>query len=334
MLLAKNVVGNQQDWAQYITIADGHNTPLLNQIPVGSKPVNILHQYQADAYKDPTPVAWPDGKDWDAFESAGKYRGELKARAQEVVLTASVSRKTQDITDAAGVADEMAREIKKKLVETSRTIEAALCSDQVCYEDNGVTGDQTRGIGEWIKATAQTLYPVPSAFLTPSASIFAGTKAQLVEDEVIAVLESQYLQTGNTNDTRILLCGSKLKKRFKDFQLYVPSSLSTGNTVRELSLENNRLGNSIDYYDSEFGNLELHLSKWLAHANFTGGSATISTWRGYVMNMGMWELRWNQKPLVHKLEFKGGSYNAAINSIFMLVCKSPLGEGKIAPSDA
>lgn len=335
MLLAKNVVGNQQDWAQYITIADGHKTPMLAMLPVGNKPVNILYQYQADAYSEPTPVAWPDGKDWDVFESAGKNRVELKARAQEIVKTASVSRKAQDITDAAGVADELAREIKKKLTETARTTEAAMCSDQEAAEDDGVNGDQTRGAGKWILATAQAVYPVGATVRTPAASIYSGTKANLNEDAVITVLESQWNQTGKSDETRHLLCGSQLKKRFKDFQLYIPSSLVTQSSARVTNRNesDNRLGNSIDYYDSEFGKLELHLTRWNAHANF-GGTATKAQWRGYILNMQMWELRWNQKPMVHPLEFKGGSYNAAINEIMMLVCRNPVCEAKIDPSDA
>jgi hypothetical protein len=336
MLLAKNVVGNQQDWAQYITIADGHKTPVLNRLPVGDKPVNVLKQYQADSYTEPTPVAWIDGKDWDVFESAAKNRGELKARAQEVVKTASVSRKAQDITDAAGVADELAREIKKKLVETSRTIEATICCDQEAAEDDGTTGDQTRGMGKWIQNGAQALYPVPVAFRTPTASVYSDTKANLNEDAVMAILESVWLQTGQSDETRMLMCGSQLKKRFKDFQLYIPSALNTQSTARVTTRTegDNRLGSSIDFYDSEFGELELHLTRWNAHPNFSGGSATKSKWRGYIINPQMWALAWNQKPTVHQLEFRGGSYNAAINTIWMLLCRNPVCEGKIDPSDA
>lgn len=339
MLLARNVVGNQQDWAQYITLADGHKTPILNAIPVGDKPVNVEHLYQADTYTDPTDVAWPDGKDWDTFESAAKNRVELKARIQEIVKTASVSRKAQDVTNAAGVADELAREIKKKLIETSRTIEAAIGSDQESQADTGgaaaTDGDKSRGIGKWVQNGAQTHLPIPAAVRTPAASIYSGTKANLNEDAVKDVLESIWAETGNQSSTRQLFCGQKLKRRFTDFQFYIPSNFSTQSTAR-ISNRNeseNSLGGSVDFYDSDFGDLELHLTKWLAHANF-GGTAGKSQWRGYILNMDMWQLRWNQKPMVHRLEFKGGSYNAAINCIYMLLCKNSICEGKIDPSDA
>ena len=37
MLLERNVVGKKTDWANYITLADEHETPMLRRLP--SKPV-------------------------------------------------------------------------------------------------------------------------------------------------------------------------------------------------------------------------------------------------------------------------------------------------------
>ncbi len=95
------------------------------------------------------------------------------------------------------------------------------------------------------------------------------------------------------------------------------------------------LGNTIDYYDSDWGMLELHMTKWNAHPNFTtSGTATISAWRGYFLNPARWSWLWNQKPTVYKPEFRGGSYKAAIDAIIMFLCWNPIGEGKVIPSDA
>jgi hypothetical protein len=96
---------------------------------------------------------------------------------------------------------------------------------------------------------------------------------------------------------------------------------------------NRRLGSPVDFYDSDFGDIEMHLSKWLAHPNF-GGTVGKSNWRGYIIRPPSWKIRWNQKPTVYRPEFKGGSYKAAMDAIAMLVCNNPIGEGKIDPSDA
>jgi hypothetical protein len=43
-------------------------------------------------------------------------------------------------------------------------------------------------------------------------------------------------------------------------------------------------------------------------------------------------LRWNQKPKVYRPEFKGGSYEVALDMILMLCAKNVRAEGKIAPT--
>ena len=334
MLLERDVVGNQQDWAQFITLSDEFEHPLLRMLPVGTKPVNVLYQYQADSYDAPQPNAWVDGKDWDIFKSAGKNRAELKARVQWFINTSAVSKLGQDVSNAAGVADELAREIPKKLFELAREMECTFCGIQEAAEDDGATGNKTRSILNWILSTAQALYPVPAAFRTPAASIYSGTKANLIENAVRAVLQSQWETTGS-KATKMALVGPELKERFADFILYVPTDLSTqrSSVQSNRDLSNKELSFMVDVYASDFGRIELHLTNWLAHANF-GGTAGQNDWYGAILGLKMWELRWNQKPTVYKPEFKGGSYKAAMDTINMLVCKSPLGEAAIKPSDA
>lgn len=335
MLLEENVVGKQEDWGQFVTIADLRNNPIMAWLPVGSRFVNVLHQYQADRYAEPEENAHVDGKDWTTFEQAGRFRKELKARAQWLSKTAAVSKLGQDVSNAAGVADEMAREITKKMTEMSSDFEATISSDQEAHEDDQSEGNKTRGIGKWIQNGAQSLYPVPEDYRTPTSSIYSSTKASLVEDEVQKILESLFNETGQMRTYR-LFAGIKLKRRFQEFQFYLPDSLSTQATARVTNRQEsgNRLGNTIDTYQGEGGTLELAVSRWLAHQNFTGGSSTKANWRGYILNRDMWQLRWNQRPRVYRPEFKGGSYKAAMDMIAMLVCKNPIAEGKIDPSDA
>src|SRR5581483_3345541 len=106
-----------------------------------------------------------------------------------------------------------------------------------------------------------------------------------------------------------------LKKRFGEFQFYIPTSTTTQSTARVTYREESdgALGNTVDSYDSDWGKVELHMSFFNAHPNFTaGGSTTKTDWRGYFLNRERWAWLWNQKPTVYKPEFKGGSYKAAI----------------------
>ena len=61
MLLECNVVGKKTDWANYITLSDEHETPMLRTLPKGPKPVNVVKHYQADTYTAGTnPVDFVD----------------------------------------------------------------------------------------------------------------------------------------------------------------------------------------------------------------------------------------------------------------------------------
>ena len=338
MLLEKNVVGKKTDWANYITLADEHETPLLRVLPKGPKPVNVVKHYQSDTYNAPQPNAWPDGKDWDTFKSAGINRKELTARVQWFVQTAAVSKLAEDVADTAGITDELAHEIPKKMTEMAREMEASAASDQGEQADagDGNTGNKYRGLGTWIQAGAQTdAGAVVDATIRPAtAQIYSDTKANLTEDNVKLCLESAWKATGSKG-MKVGFVGSKLKKQFGTFQFYIPTSLNTQATARIITRNEDAtvLGNTVDVYDSDWGKVELHMTRWNAHENF-GGTTTKADWRGYFLNSERWAWLWNQKPTVYKPEFKGGSYKAAIDAILMFLCWNPIGEVKIDPSDA
>lgn len=339
MLLEKNVVGKKTDWANYITLSDEHETPMLRVLPKGPKPVNVVKHYQSDTYNAPKPNSWPDGKDWDAFKSAGGNRKELTARVQWFVQTAAVSKLAEDVTDTAGIQDELAHEIPKKMTEMAREMECSAASDQVEKADAGdqVNGNQFRSVGAWVSATATADdgKAVDASILPDAAQIYTDTKANLTEDAIKTCLEAAWKKTGSKG-MKLGFVGSKLKKQFGSFQFYIPTSLNTQATARIITRDEDAtvLGNTVDVYDSDWGKVELHMTRWNANEAFTGGSTTKADWRGYFLNSERWAWLWNQKPTVYKPEFKGGSYKAAIDAIVMFLCWSPVGEIKIAPSDA
>jgi hypothetical protein len=335
MLLARNVIGEQEDWAQFITLADEHEKPLLAFIPVGRKPVNRLHNYQADVYETPAITNQPDGKDVEAFKSAGATRVELKARVERFDTTAAVSVMADLLGDAAGVPDEMAREIDKQTEIMQRDVECKLGSDAAAFEDNGATQDRMQSIGLWVQSgTTSQVYPTPAAVRPPAASIYSDVKANLTEDALRAVLQSAWLQTGNRGD-QFLAVGQSLKERISSFTLFIPSSLSTQSTslVTNRQMTDKTLQRTVDRYNSEYGNYEIHLSRWLAHPGWAGTTGKAA-WRGYGLHANMWTLGWAQKPVWEMLPFQGGGYKAFCYAILCAFCKNPIGETKFDPSDA
>lgn len=340
MLLERNVVGKKTDWANYITLSDEHETPMLRVLPKGPKPVNVVKHYQADTYTAPIPNAWPDGKDWDQFTSAAQNRRELTARTQWFVKTAAVSKLAEDVTDTAGIQDELAHEIPKKMTEMAREIECSAAGDQGEYVDDGKVGHKFRSVGVWVQATAQTdAGMVVDASIRPNAlQVYSDVKANLTEDAIKNALQQAWKQTG-TKAMKAGFVGTALKKQFGMYQFYIPTSLNTQATARIITRNEDAtvLGNTVDVYDSDWGKIELHLTRWNAQPGFQAAgvsSATQGDWRGYFLNTERWAFLWNQKPTVYKPEFKGGSYKAAIDAIIMFLCWNPIGEVKVAPSDA
>jgi hypothetical protein len=336
MLLVDDVIGDQEDWAQFITLADEHTKPLLSLIPKGKKPVSRLYNYQAEVYATPAKSNMPEGKDWDTFKSAGQNRVELQARVERFDETAAVSVMAEELGNAAGIDSELAHEIVKKTEEMARCIECKLGSDDPAYVDDGVTQDRTQGMGLWIQSgTTSQVYATPAAVRPDAGQIYTGTKANLFENAVRDVLQAQWTKTGGTG-THQLVVGSELKERFSNFTLYIPSDVSTQTTslVTNRNMNDRSLQRIVDRYNSEFGSYELHLSNWLAQTGWGAATASVGQWRGYALNTDMWELRWHTKPQWHRPEFKGGSYKAACYAILMLVCKNPIGEAAIKPSDA
>lgn len=330
MLTLDNLIGNQEDWANYITNVDMKGTPILEWLPVSDKPVNVLYNYQAEKFAAPRDNSHVDGKPWVAFNAAAEGQGQLKALIQWVDNTTSISKLTQDVTNKADTADILAKDIPKRLKEMSRDIEAAFGDDSDCREDNKNTGYKTRSIGSWIASSAQGLYPVPAAFLTPAASIDATASASMTEDKFRDVFESVARQTG-TKAPLTAFMGPKAKRLFANFQFYLPSSAAVQLTAGGFEQDgtSNTIVRGVDTYVSDYGPVDLVLDWWLA--NLTG-TTTSQNYRTYFLHREMWEIRWNQKPKVYRPEFKGGSYEAAMDAILMLVCKNPQAEGKYAPT--
>jgi hypothetical protein len=332
MLKYEDQVGNQEDWANFITNVEMRETPFLDWLPVDKNPVRqVEYLYQAEKWRAPRVNAHTDGQPWTTFQSVGEGREKLRSLIQWFDATGSISKLSEDVSDIAGIADQLAREIPKTMKEMRQDIEAAFCDDSESQVGvTRVSPYKTRGVGKWVQATEQNHYPVPADFRPPSGSIKTDASSSLTEEMIRDILETMQ---GESKEQQTIagFVGPKLKRKFSDFQLFIPSSTSTQSTGTQFTQSgtSREVLRAVDVYHSDFGRLELRLTYWLAKLT---GSATVSAWRGYFLHQKMWKARWKQKPQVYKPEFKGGSYEFAMDCILMLVCLNPRAEGKYAPT--
>lgn len=326
-----NVVGVQQDWANVVTNVQMVDTPFLGWLPVGKAPVQPERLYQADTYRSPTENSHPDGKPVAGAKSAGENRKSLRSVIQYMTKAANVTKLTQDYGNQAGVADELAREITNQTKELSKDIECAFLSAQECRVGTSTAGYKTRGVPNWIQASAQSVYPVDSTLYPAAAQIDTTATASLTEDVVLNIMQGIGTTTRSTNAVTAFIAPN-LQRAFNNFPMFVPSTASTVNAgAYPFPIRGGVLDRGITRYLTPFGPLDLVLS----YNNYAlDSTATYKTHSGLFLHQDKWEVAWGTggMPKWVQKPYEGGQYEAFCEAIIMLTCWNPKGEAKYAPA--
>jgi hypothetical protein len=322
--------GNREDLLDIISVVDAKNTPISSSVAKVGADLNNpgLYSYQADSYNSPTTDGVVDSADVSEFDDPTKNRVLLSARAQKFRRTIKVSDFQQNVQDVAGVGKrkEMARGTARALTELKRDIEATISSDNDSVEGSGSVAYKTRGLGEWIKATAQTDLAVPASQRTPSASIDNTATTALTESKLQDVLQSIYQQTGTT-DRLVLISGSALKKAITNFTRFTVNSTSNVFNLRQTTqnAESGTLVSNVSFYEGDFSTVEIVPSLLLA-ANASTDAEKFA--RGYVVNADHLMLRYGRRPRFQELEDMGGGPRGLIDAIVSLAVMTPKAMGK------
>jgi hypothetical protein len=316
-------IGKREDLADYISNVDVRNTPFTSMVKRGKKLTNKKADWQVDAYPDPQRTGVVDGEDATSFEDLSA-RALLTGIAQKIWRKPFVSDFAENVSDPAGIGQkrEMAEQVRKALVMIKRDWEAICCaSDHECQLDNGSVGNQTRSLGKWIQATAQSVYPVDADYLTPAASIDTTANSSITEEVFKTVCKSLYTETGAKMDFDAFV-GSTLKGRISSFGTY---ESGVQYDKRRIAVKDQTvLSQMVDVIDNDFARISIHLS------NFISTDTAYGALRGFILDMDGIEVRYNRLPRVKPLEDKGGGPRCIVDQIAMLVLKNPLGHAKFA----
>lgn len=327
-LFERTQVGKREDLADYISLVDAKDTPITSLIPKGNKPGNTLLNWQADNMPAAQSSGSVDGVDVSSYSNLNDGRAVIQNYIQVFQRAIRVSPLAVDVSNVAGLRDELAGMVAKGIKLTKRDIELTISSDNDAQADNGTVPYLTRGLGEWIKNGAQSVLPVNSNYRTPTASINTTATASFTESDAQGVLTSIYGQTGSFKEYDCVV-GTSLKRAFSN--LLFTTGLTTTSTagvtgsgataVRTFSRDANSDAYiaSVDIFEGDFGRLKLHPSLFLPNAA-----------RGYVLDMELLELRYTNLPEVTELPDAGGGPARLIKAVAGLVVKNPLGLGKFA----
>lgn len=316
-----NIATNAEDVLRGFTMVEPEKTPMLSMLKKGTAPKASYTEWCVDNLMDPVLTASEEGSDVSAYANPGENRARIGNHLQRSDKAWSVS-DLEVLVDDYAVANQVAAAKTKKLLEHRRDIAAVIGSDQANVAGGSGTAAKTRGMGQWIYASAQAANPVPAAYRTPSASINTAAAASFAESDVNGVLESIYGQTGDLGNFK-LFCGTSLKKEITEFSR---TGASNGVYRQNQDAESNKVTKNVLVYEGDFGTIDVITDLFLAR----DGTSASQGMRGYVINPDLVELAFADGPSHYDQDDEGGGPRGFYKSWYTLRVKNPLGLGKFA----
>jgi hypothetical protein len=327
----------REDLADYIAIVDAKSTPFVSMAPKGRDIGNMQFSWQVDNYGAPVLAGVVDGTDVTVASASNPVVNRTRlnnyGQAFRRDLRIGFIAETQDV---AGVTDELANGIAKKLVEIKRDMESTfMCTNQAAQADNGSTNAYLTGsLGNWLNNTnASNIGACASGspFLPASGAVDTTASASFTEATAQNVLTAIYGATGTFRDYDCIL-GTTLKRAFTNLTASGTTVTLNSNSIAATSvrtfnqdLSSDTFKASIDLFEGDFGRLILHPSTFLGGKNSTSLSA--QAYKGYVIPMDMVEVRYAKLPQVKELPDAGGGPARLVEAIAGLVVKNPSGFG-------
>lgn len=333
-LVERQQIGKKQDLADAFVNADQRALPFTSAVRKGKPPIATQLEYPVERFATPTTTGAVDEADPDAYRDPSAGDAMLLARVQTWEIATRVGGLAMTTTEQAGITPRniVAKRIAKTLIELKRSMELTVLGDNESASDNGITGNQTRGLGRWIQSTAQSNLPVDSAYRTPSTSIETATAiADYTDNTFTGVFQSMYDQHGRGDLAFDLWTGSTFKRGLGRITFY--SRNETNMTqVRRFntdSLDTVQMG-KVDVLETDFGTANVRLSQFI---NVSGDHTSANSKRlAYAVPDEFVEMRFSDQPNTIELARTGRNMKFLVTATGALAVTNPLPLGKFAPT--
>lgn len=311
-----SAVGNREDLSNELTILAPEETPILSLCSKG-RASSTYHEWVVDNLASPSTAGVAEGSDVTSFTDAFSGRARLGNYIQTFRRDFLVSNLQEAVT-SVGPAN-VAQAEAKSMRELKRDVEARIASaSDMTVEDGAGTPYTFRGLGEWIKASAQSTNPVPAAFRTPTDSIISTT---ITETNFNSMLGSIFSVNGEMNSLT-LVANVALRKLISNFSRQDGNASETVYQVNQ-DATSKTITLSVSLYDSDFGLVKI----------INGNPACMPTGTtnvGYVLNPKYLSFASLIPMGSTRLENQGGGERGYVDMTGTLVCKHPGAHGKIA----
>jgi len=236
---------NREQLLDVLTILAPEETPVLSSAPK-TKATATFTEWTVDSLAAVSTAGVSEGADVTSFDDKFAARARLGNYVQKFRRNFMVS-DLQNAVDSVGPA-KIAQAEAKAVREIKRDIEATLMSNNArSAEDGSGTPYKLRGLGAWIDSAGPA--DVPSAYRTPSSSIYSSTAFD--EKVFNDLITSIYRVTGSTNNLT-LVADTALRRKISDF---ARTAASSDYSVRQVNMDSGSatIKLSVEMYQSDHG---------------------------------------------------------------------------------
>lgn len=330
-----NQVGKRQEILPDVFNIESDATPLLSMLKVGKEPAASLMTWQAEVFPAVASTGVLDGTAVSSYNRVDRYL--LTGCTQQFRQAWAVTTRAEN-TQIAGVPDEAGRQMMLAMLLLKRQIEQQISSTDDCAVENGGTPWTTRGAFEWIKATAQSTYPVDAALRNDANAIHTGSviASTLTQAAFQALLAAAYGEKRQSLDLD-LICGASLKGTIDSYTEIWPLASTTNQPMARYNHgDGTTYEKVVDVLRFSFGTVRTHLSTFLAVTTSTGAATAYSPCSGLGLDLSQWDIGYmaNGKPANVNLPPDGSGKRGFVEAFAGLRCRNNRGQIKILSNSA
>ena len=282
----------KEDLLEQITNVDPWETPWVAQAPkVGCR--HVYHQWLTDTLSTQNLNGALEGDDW----SLSSTTAPVRVFNITMILRKDIGiSETERAVDTAGFKDHYAYEVQKATKELAIKLEKVVFGALVTATGAAGTARVMKGLQAFIVTN--------TAFAGANAGSAVGTSAadgQLSSGDFNDMLNTIFTAGGSPEQVYV---SPKVKRQISSFSV---GSTSTPH-ARNIAAVDRKLVSAIDFYDSDFGLIQIVLDRWVPESTNTTtavASASLTGGQMFFLSRAINRLAW-LRPMSHQLIGKRG----------------------------
>ena len=294
----------REDLLEQITNISPYDTPFVSQAPkVQCR--HIYHQWLIDTLGTQDTTGAIEGADWnlDTTTAPSRVFNVTMILRKDIGLSES-----QRAVDTAGFADQYAYEVQKATKELAIKLETIVFA-------NITTATGASGTARVMKGLQAFILTNTAVAGANGGTLGSANSAGTTADGVVAVgdfndmLNTIYSAGGNPEQVYV---SPKVKRQISAFA--VPGAAAGSPFTRNIAAVDRKLVGAIDFYDSDFGLIQIVLDRWVPESANTGTATAGATATGgqmFFLSRAINRLAW-LRPVHHELVGKRGDSVAGL----------------------